>query len=338
MISRTLFAALKRLLTATLIVWALLAPQIATPAAAQESKVVGSIEGTVADASGALIPGATVVIRNVSTNQPRTLTADDHGFFRSGELPAATYDIDVSQPGFAPYRRTSVQVGLGETLHLSVVLSPASASTQLTVSSQPSALDTSQTSMVSSVDQERIEELPVRSRNYLDFVLLAPGGLQLPRELLRQQAQRRLPAAASPSEVCAPRSNNLSIDGLDNNDEFSGSSRISSPRRSSRSFRSSITGLPPNPAAPRAARSMSSRDLAATPFMATRSFLRRIARSMPAIPSRPIPPNLTTGGSVPVSRSAARLSRTRRSTTWPPSRSTTVAKSAPISIPRSPRR
>ena len=47
-----------------LLVWAVLAPQIATPVAAQESKVAGSIEGTVADASGALIPGVTVVIKN----------------------------------------------------------------------------------------------------------------------------------------------------------------------------------------------------------------------------------------------------------------------------------
>ncbi len=225
MISRTLFAALKRLLTPTLVLWALLAPQIATPAAAQASKVAGSLEGTVADASGALIPGVTAVVKNNSTNQTRTLTADDRGLFRSGELPAATYEIDVSQPGFAPYHRTGVQVGLGQTLRLAIVLSPASSSTQLTVTSQPSALDTAQTSMVSSVDQERIEELPVRSRNYLDFVLLAPGVSSSPAN---SSAPGATPFAGSGFTFggLRPRSNNLSIDGLDNNDEFSGSSRI----------------------------------------------------------------------------------------------------------------
>ena len=222
---RNLFSAPNWLLTPMLVVCALLAPQIARPAAPQASKVAGSLEGTVADASGALIPGATVVVRNSSTNQARTLTADDRGFFRSGELPAGSYDIEVSQPGFAPYHRTGVQVGLGETLRLSIVLNPASASTQLTVTSQPSALDTSQTSMVSSVDQERIEELPVRSRNYLDFVLLAPGVSSSPAN---SSAPGATPFAGSGFTFggLRTRSNNLSIDGLDNNDEFSGSSRI----------------------------------------------------------------------------------------------------------------
>jgi hypothetical protein len=115
-------------------------------------------------------------------------------------------------------------LSLGQTVRLDIVLFPASASEKVTVSAQPSALDTSQTSVVSSVDQERIEELPVKTRNYLDFVLLAPGVASSPA-----------PSAASASTPLTgsgftfgglrPQSNNVSIDGLDNNDEFTGSSR-----------------------------------------------------------------------------------------------------------------
>ena len=87
-----------------------------------------------------------------------------------------------------------------------------------------SALDTSQTSVVSSVDQERIEELPVRSRNYLDFVLLAPGVSSSPAATGTGDST---PLAGSGFTFggLRPGSNNVLIDGLDNNDEFTGSSR-----------------------------------------------------------------------------------------------------------------
>jgi hypothetical protein len=76
---------------------------------------------------------------------------------------------------------------------------------------------------MSSVDQERIEELPVRSRNYLDFVLLAPGVSTAPVS----SASGSTPLAGSGFSFggLRPRSNNVSIDGLDNNDEYTGSSR-----------------------------------------------------------------------------------------------------------------
>ena len=60
----------------------------------------------------------------------------------------------MEHPGFAPYRHTGVVLSLGQTVHLDIVLAPASASAEVTVSAQPSAIDTSQTSVVSSVDQE----------------------------------------------------------------------------------------------------------------------------------------------------------------------------------------
>src|SRR6266478_4232242 len=146
----------------------------AVGAAAQASRVGATFEGTVSDASGAVIPNSRVTLHNPLTNQSRTVTTDEQGFFRAAQLPVGSYEVRVEQIGFAPYRQAGVQASLGQTVHLDIVLAPASASEQVTVNAQPSSLDASQ-SVVSSVDQERIEELPVRSRNYLDFVLLTPG-------------------------------------------------------------------------------------------------------------------------------------------------------------------
>src|SRR5712664_294827 len=193
-------------------------------AAAQASRVAATLEGIVHDTSGAVIPNSKVTLRNPLTNQSRTVTTDEQGFFRAEQLAVGTYEVRVEQTGFAPYRQAGVGASLGQTVHLDIVLAPASASEQVTVNAQPSLLDPSQSAVVSSVDQERIEELPVRSRNYLDFVLLAPGVSSSPTA---SGASGSTPLAGSGFTFggLRSRSNNLSIDGLDNNDEYTGASR-----------------------------------------------------------------------------------------------------------------
>jgi hypothetical protein len=196
----------------------------AANAGAQESRVAATLVGIVSDTSGAVIPKAKVTLQNSLTNQSRSVTTDERGFFRARQLAVSTYEVRVEQMGFAPYRQTGVVLSLGQTVHLDIVLSPESASEKVTVSAQPSAIDTSQTSVVSSVDQERIEELPVKSRNYLDFVLLAPG---VSRSPAASTASGSTPLTGSGFTFggLRSRSNNVSIDGLDNNDEYTGSSR-----------------------------------------------------------------------------------------------------------------
>jgi hypothetical protein len=196
----------------------------AASAAAQGSRVAGTMEGTVSDSSGAAMPGVKVSIRNTLTNQLRTATSDEQGVFRAEQLAVGTYEVRVEHTGFAAYRQTGVVLTLGQTLHLNIVLSPSSGTDTITVKAEPSGIDTSQTSVVSSVDQERIEELPVRTRNYLDFVLLAPGVSSSP---VASAAANSTPLAGSGFTFggLRPQSNNVLIDGLDNNDEFTGASR-----------------------------------------------------------------------------------------------------------------
>jgi hypothetical protein len=159
----------------------------AADTAAQASRVGATLEGMVRDTSGAVILNSKVTLKNPLTNQPRTVTTGQQGFFRAEQLSVGTYEVRVEQTGFAPYRQAGVVASLGQTVHLDIVLAPASASEQVTVNGQLSSLDASQSSVVSSVDQERIEELPVRSRNYLDFVLLAPGVSSSPTHAAAQK-------------------------------------------------------------------------------------------------------------------------------------------------------
>jgi outer membrane receptor for ferrienterochelin and colicin len=191
---------------------------------AQSSRVGTTLEGIVSDSSHAVMPQTKVTVRNTLTNQSRILRTNDQGFFRAEQLSVGTYEVQVERTGFAPYREAGIEATLGQTVHLDVVLTPASASEQVTVSAQTSSLDPSQTSIVSSVDQERIEELPVRSRNYLDFVLLAPGVSTSPRAS-GAGGSSGLAGSGFTFGGLRSRSNDVSIDGLDNNDEYTGASR-----------------------------------------------------------------------------------------------------------------
>src|SRR5437660_2058970 len=193
-------------------------------AAHQPSRVGATLDGTVSDTSGAVILNSKVTLHNPLTNRSRTVTTNEQGFFRAEQLAAGSYEVRVEQTGFSTYRLAGVVASLGQAVRLDIVLAPASASEQVTVRAQPSSLDPSQSSVVSSVDQERIEELPVRSRNYLDFVLLAPGVSSSP---ITSGASGSTPLTGSGFTFggLRSRSNNLSIDGLDNNDEYTGSSR-----------------------------------------------------------------------------------------------------------------
>ena len=140
---------------------------------AQGSRVAAALEGSVKDSSGAAIAGAAVAVRNASTNQSRGMKTNEEGGFRAEALPVGTYEIPVNLSGFAPYRQAGFDLTLGETARLDIVLFPASLSEQVSVNAEQQAFDLSQASVVSPVDRERIEELPVQTRNSIENGLAA---------------------------------------------------------------------------------------------------------------------------------------------------------------------
>ena len=182
------------------------------------------MDGAVSDSSGGRIPGARVTVREVSTHQIRETSTAMDGSFHIAQLPPGTYEVSASQPGFGPYRHAGVNLALGSTVRLDITLQSESVNTQVTVTAQPPAIDPSQTSVATAVDTERIEELPVESRNYLNFALLAPG-VAASAAQPGKQPLGALPDSGFTFGGLRGRSNNVTIDGLDNNDEYVGSSR-----------------------------------------------------------------------------------------------------------------
>lgn len=191
--------------------------------AAQRQTAV--LEGTVQDSTGAIVINAVVTARDADTNFTRTTQTDSFGTFRLSDLPIGTYEVRVVSDGFTAYTHAGVVLAIGQTARMLIVLQPAGIVEDVTVSAQPPPLDSRQTSVATVIDGERIEELPVRSRNYLEFVLLAPGVTRASPPLAGGALTSVLPSSGFSFQGLRPRSNTLTIDGIDNTDEFSGSSR-----------------------------------------------------------------------------------------------------------------
>jgi hypothetical protein len=192
-------------------------------APAQISRVAGAVQGTVIDQSNSAVAGARVVLRNTATNRTRITSTDVDGLFRMDELPVGQYQVHVEAPGFSLYVNNALVISIGRVTQLGVRLLPAMVEQQITVSERPSSIDASQTTEATTIDPERIEESPVVSRNYLDFVLLAP---QLTRSNGTAGAGKSALADSGFSFAgLRSRSNSLYIDGVENNDEYAGSAR-----------------------------------------------------------------------------------------------------------------
>ena len=191
---------------------------------AQVSRTTGTIRGIVLDQTGGAIAGAHVRLANTATNQERATAADSTGSFVLTGVPVGVYRLTVEATGFARYENDAVESSVGIDTFVTARLAPATVQQQVTVSEQGPPIDVSQTTIATTVGPERIEESPVVSRNYLNFVLLAPS--------LSPTNNQRSAAAASvlaDSGVTfagqRPRSNSLYIDGVENNDDFEGSVR-----------------------------------------------------------------------------------------------------------------
>ncbi len=195
----------------------------------QTSSTTASITGFVINQTGEAIPKTLITLRDVSTNQARQIVSESDGSFRISALPVGTYEIRVKSAGFAAYVNPQVTLILGQTTTLDIALEPAGANEEVTVTDKPPVIDGSQTASTTSITQENIEELPVNSRNYLQFTLLAPGVAPSNSQTSNGGGNvSNSPLADSGFTFggLRPRSNSISIDGLDNTDETTGASRV----------------------------------------------------------------------------------------------------------------
>ena len=112
---------------------------------AQSESTTGVIEGSLLDSSGAVLPGATVSIRNTATNFEQVQTTDSRGRFRGLQLPPGPYRITVTLPGFATLVRDGVNLAVGQTLTLSLKLELSTVKQEVKVTAEAPVVETART-------------------------------------------------------------------------------------------------------------------------------------------------------------------------------------------------
>jgi hypothetical protein len=193
-------------------------------------------EGTVRDAAGALIAGASVRLVFDATAVERLSDTNTEGRYRILAFEPGRYTLKVNAAGFGEEEITGIQVTAGRKVTNDFTLAPAGANEQVVIESGGSvALDVTRTVNGGTIEQREIEELPLLNRDPLQLVFLLGGVAEPPLSVegLAEEGRgtffRGTPEeAGSFSLTGAPAtSNNITIDGLDNNDDRTARERIS---------------------------------------------------------------------------------------------------------------
>ncbi len=154
--------------------YSLLAIAAVTPLCAW-AQVSGSINGTVTDASQAIIPTARLVLRNTQTGEVRNTTSSEDGFFNFIDVARGEYSLTVTADGFRELHMGPLELTVGQQLTLRPRLEVGAVAETIEVQGTPPPVVTSSSSVSQLVDQTRIEQLPLNGRNALQLVSLIPG-------------------------------------------------------------------------------------------------------------------------------------------------------------------
>lgn len=135
----------------------------------------GSIAGTVQDNSAAVIPGATVTVRNAA-GVTQTGTSDEKGEFLVGGLPPGTYTVHVAAAGFKDFKAASIEVTAGQIARVIAEMAPAGVSTSVNVQSQAATQIETETSQIAgTLTNQEIVTIGLNGRNFTQLIALAPG-------------------------------------------------------------------------------------------------------------------------------------------------------------------
>lgn len=137
----------------------------------------GVISGTVTDPNGAAVSGATVKITETSTNREIAVQTNQEGFFEARNLAPGSYTVRVEQKGYSAATTENVVVQIGQIATTNVVLAVGNVSETVTVQGTEAQMtvDTTRHTIDGVVTAEKIQQLPLNGRNFLDLAGMQPG-------------------------------------------------------------------------------------------------------------------------------------------------------------------
>ncbi len=212
---------------------------VGPPLKSQTTVGTGSINGTVTDASGAVVGGASVVITNTATNLVIKLTTNSAGAYTSGALTPADYRVQISAKGFSSASQV-VHVLVGNTATFNANLQVGQESQVIEVQAGGVEVNTEQATVQGVLTREQIETLPLNGRNFLDLAQLEPG-VQI------QDGTNFDPTKVGYSSISFGgrfgRSARIEVDGVDVSDETVGTTTQDIPASAIAEFQISQSKL-----------------------------------------------------------------------------------------------
>jgi hypothetical protein len=142
---------------------------------ARAQVVGGSIAGTVRDASGAVLPGASVILRNSETGAERTLISDAAGRYSAPSVPIGRYEVIGTKEGFSTQTKTGINLVVGQSSTIDLSLLVGEVHEQISVTEMPATVNTSTRQTSGLVDEKQVKEFPLNGRSYDELLTLNPA-------------------------------------------------------------------------------------------------------------------------------------------------------------------
>jgi hypothetical protein len=177
-----------------------------------------TLTGTVKDPSGAVLPGAQIVIRNLGTSVDRTLVSDSAGQYVAPSLAPGDYAVRATANGFGTFTVQRLTLLVDAHSNLDIALSPASAGETVQVESAASIIESESITVGQVIDRKTVQEVPLNGRHFLDLTVLTPGGVTAPANGNLTAPSRGLGANSFITAGNRDDSVNFQINGVNLND------------------------------------------------------------------------------------------------------------------------
>src|SRR5947209_8589508 len=135
----------------------------------------GRLVGTVTDPGGAIVPGATVTVKDAQTGRERTITASSEGTFSVPQLESGTYTVTITAQGFSTFTATDLKIDAGRDYTLNATLQVGNVKENVTVVAGADIVNSTDASLSTTVGSRQVKELPINGRNPLALLNLLPG-------------------------------------------------------------------------------------------------------------------------------------------------------------------
>src|ERR687890_2898961 len=138
---------------------------------AQAQSNASDLQGYVRDAQGGLVVNAAVTARNKATGLSRTAQTNDEGFYQITNLPPGEYEVTIEAANFKRAVNPTVTLTVGQQADLDFALEVGAVTESITVTTETEVIETSRTAVSNTIDETRIDNLPINQRDYINFTL-----------------------------------------------------------------------------------------------------------------------------------------------------------------------